>query len=254
MSSDQLSNCFHEILSGAQYGASLGGGDDLAHLTSAFAATNYLRFARAISAEMEKGKILDWGCGYGQMTLLLRALGLDAEPFEVERRPNIDKIIPFCDVKITYSDIDAPLPYKADTFDAVLSCGTLEHVASQEQSLSELHRVMKQGALLFIYMLPNKWSYTEKIADLLGRSCHPVKFTPRSTREILKKTGFKAKKFSRANALPHNLTGVPQKIRSIYSRLTPALIPVDKLLSATPLINQFCGVLEIVAIKDNGLT
>jgi SAM-dependent methyltransferase len=48
---------------------------------------------------------------------------------------------------------NAPLPFAADTFDLVISCDVLEHLASVEQSLDEIHRVMRSGAS-FIGFVP----------------------------------------------------------------------------------------------------
>lgn len=250
-SCNKLKDAFEEILSGAKQGVSLGN-LDLAHLANRFAASNYMRFAKEIAPKVGNGKILDWGCGYGQLSLLMKVMGLDVESFEVEKRPNIEKLSPFCDLNITYGSVDEPFPYNADVFDAVVSCGTLEHVSNQIESLKEIHRALKPEGKLFIYMLPNRWSYTEKMMDLLGRSCHPVKFTHRSTREMLEASGFKLVGISRANALPHNLTGLPRRVASLYGNLSPVLIPLDRAISRVPLLNHACGVLEVVAVAKTG--
>lgn len=245
---NKVINLYGSILAGAKQGVALGN-DDLDHLTNPLAARNYLRFALTVAAEARDGKVLDWGCGYGQMTLLLEALGVDVEAFEVERRPNIERISPFRDVDITYGEIGDPLPYKPGTFDTVISCGTLEHVSSQEEALQELVRVLKPGGSLYIFMLPNKWSYTEKLASILLGRGHERKFTFRSIRDLLEQADFKPVRMSYANAIPHNLSGLPRSVGAIYGRLAPLLDPIDRILSKTPVINRICGVLEIVAVK-----
>jgi len=57
------------------------------------------------------------------------------------------------------------LPYREATFDAVFGLGVLEHVAEhggdEAGSLAELARVLKPGGLLFLFHLPNQWSWIE---------------------------------------------------------------------------------------------
>jgi ubiquinone/menaquinone biosynthesis C-methylase UbiE len=53
---------------------------------------------------------------------------------------------------VTYhcADLQATLPFKDESFDAVTSFETLEHVAEQEKMISEFHRVLKPGGMLVI--------------------------------------------------------------------------------------------------------
>lgn len=246
--SDKVDECFRRILSGARYGISLGN-KDMKHIANAFAASNYLRITRMIASEMPHSRVLDWGCGYGQVTLLSRAAGMEVEPYEVQARPNINRIPQFCDVNITYGDAGKPLPYAASSFDAVLSCGTLEHVRSQDESLLELRRVLKDDGKLYVCMLPSKHSYTELLASVLHPRCHPVKFTPKTATDMLERAGFRVDRIRRANALPHNLTYLPYWVGELYGKLSGILIPLDGLISSLSGINQFCGVIEVVATK-----
>jgi len=243
-----MNGCLMSILSGAEYGVRLGN-KDMEHIANRFAASNYLRVAKMLASEVPGSKVLDWGCGYGQVTLLLRAVGMEVEPYEIEARPNVKVISPFCDVDITYGEADKPLPYAESSFDVVLSCGTLEHVRSQDESLLELRRVLKDDGRLYVFMLPNKHSYTELLADMLHRSCHPVKFTPKTATDMLERAGFRVERIRRANALPHNLTGLPYHIAELYGHFAGILMPLDSAISSLPLINRFCGVIDIVTTR-----
>ena len=104
------------------------------------------------------GRVLDWGCGWGQMTELLMARGLEVEAFDVD--PDLDtparrplEFYPHLSALITPEL--RRLPYHDASFDAALSCGVLEHVIDPGASLDELRRVLKPGGTLYVYKLPN---------------------------------------------------------------------------------------------------
>ena len=217
------------LLSAASKGMALGS-TDLEHLSNTAALSNYIRIADEIKNMLgQNKKILDWGCGYGQMTFLLRNRGYeDLVAYDVVKRANIEKIQPFSELSIIYGQpTEDKLPFADDTFDAVLSCGTLEHVPEHDKSLKEIARILKPDGLLFIYMLPNKFSWSEKIAEIRGISSHPVKYTHRTIRQLLKKHNFKILLVKRRNFLPKNLTGLPSVIKNFYGLISKPLIFAD---------------------------
>lgn len=102
--------------------------------------------------------ILDWGCGYGQMTSLLRSRGLDTTAYEY--RPNeadgaLHPLEKYPEIEAYFGDDPVLLPYDACSFNAVLACGVLEHVENPDGSLDELHRVLDADGLLYVHKLPN---------------------------------------------------------------------------------------------------
>ncbi len=64
------------------------------------------------------------------------------------------------------------LPFDDETFDAVLSCGVLEHVEDPDASLEEIRRVLAPGGTFYVYKLPNRTSYLEAIARRTGLYYH----------------------------------------------------------------------------------
>src|SRR3989339_147821 len=238
----ELSELYEAAISGI-----LLGNKDLSHLSNKVGIKNYIKIADEIKKIIKKGKILDWGCGYGHMTYLLRNRDIESMPYEVEKRDNLEKFQIFSKLNIIFGDNEHRLPFETGFFDGVLSCGTLEHVSDINSSLIEVSRILKKDGFFFIYMLPNKRSYAEWIAEKRGKSIHPVKYNIKEISKILGNFGYKIITIRRSNLLPKNLTDLPFIIKKIYGSLSFLIIPIDSLLSKIPLLNQFCGVFEIVA-------
>jgi hypothetical protein len=116
--------------------------------------------------------------------------------------------------------------------------------------LDEVKRVLQSSGLFFIFMLPNRFSWAEKIADIRHASVHPYKFTPRSAAELLQRHGFSIAKLWRRNVLPRNLTGISSNIKAIYGRFFRQIELVDKACCATPPLSLLSGVIEMVAVRS----
>ena len=120
------------------------------------------QFAR----QLVKGKkVLDAACGEGYGSNLLSGAadcvtGLDLDEEAVSRasqKYGSDKLTFFC------GSIEK-LPFEKNTFDAVVSFETIEHVDAEIQKsfLSEIHRVLKPDGIL-IMSTPNKAVYTDLV-------------------------------------------------------------------------------------------
>jgi ubiquinone/menaquinone biosynthesis C-methylase UbiE len=133
----------------------------------------YRAIAERVAAD-RPARVLDWGCGRGQMTSLMRERGLDVTAFDY--RPGIGGVatvdLEHFAIRADVSDDPVALPYPDGSFDAVLSCGVLEHVADKAGSLAELRRVLSPSGTLYVFKLPNRHSYLEAIARRLGLYHH----------------------------------------------------------------------------------
>jgi SAM-dependent methyltransferase len=223
------------------------------HMDGPCAAYNYVRIADLICEYCQKSPVrlpvLDWGCGYGQVSWLLRGRGLDLFSYDVEKRPRRGNIPDLNSVQVVYGNDPVRLPYETERFGSALSVGVLEHVSDLEGSLSEIHRVLRPGGLLFVFMLPNRYSWAEWIADHRGISAHPDKFTFRHSNDMLLRHGFDVEKRWRRHVLPRNLTGCSARVKQAYGRFYRAVESVDRILTCIPSVSHFSGDMEMIARK-----
>jgi SAM-dependent methyltransferase len=182
-----------------------------ANLSASLQNIEYDQIADAVAAATgPAGRVLDWGAGYGQMMRRLTDRGLNAQGFEYDERVDgaeegTFELYP--ELSVTRSNEPVKLPYDDQSFDTVLCCGVLEHVAEPLDSLHELYRVLKPGGALLIYKLPNYLSALEFVArvgglDYHGMRPHDTLWGVRSTDVALRMARFDVDWVRRANYLP----------------------------------------------------
>jgi SAM-dependent methyltransferase len=220
------------------------------HLSSRASLLNYVRFADEVRGFLTSGShVLDWGCGLGQVSWLLARRNLVVTSFDIKRFPPNSLAIDGDQVVI--GDDPVLLPFPSASFDAVLSCGVLEHVSDERASLQEIKRVLKPNGFFFIYQLPQRYAYTELINRWrAGRWHHPRRYTPRSIRARLDTAGFRLLQQRRANFLPKNLTGLPTAERRAYNRIAYLVDCLDLRLSKVPFLNLLCHSIEIIVVSE----
>lgn len=195
-------------------------------------------------AARNAGRVLDWGCGYGQVTALLREQGLEVVPFDYREglsEPTTEPLERFPEIEAHFSSEPVGLPFDTESFDTVLSCGVLEHVQDPDGSLDEIHRVLRPGGTFYVTNLPNRYSYAEKGARLLGLYYHGQLpddrvYTMRSIETLVERHGFTVRELRYAHMLPLTLGGPAHPIWS-----------ASRLLERVPGLNTFATSLEVVA-------
>lgn len=194
-------------------------------------------------------RVLDWGCGWGQMTELLVGAGLAVESFDYRGPDSPNALIAlerYPELHAYASSDPVALPYHDGSFDAVLSCGVLEHVSDPDGSLEEIGRVLRAGGTLYCFKLPNRFSYLERIAKSVGLYYHgqaPADrlYTARSARELLERHRYEVLELGRANMLPLSLTA------GWAHRAAWAIWSANQALARIPVLNVIATNVEVIA-------
>jgi SAM-dependent methyltransferase len=243
------------LLANARAGKSLSMAD-FVHLDQPIGILSYVRIADDIARRVPRGDMLDWGCGWGQMTYLLSRRGFRVTAFDVgDPATAVWPDIPLCRaVDVVRSPDPTALPFADGRFDDVLSCGVLEHVAEgvpggdERGSLRELRRVLRPSGRLLVYQLPQQYAWQEALVRRLGLGVgHRRRFTATEICGLLRQEGFVVESLRRTNLVPRNLTGMPDRLRDAYSRMAPCLIAADEVLSRAPGLEHVAGALEVIA-------
>jgi SAM-dependent methyltransferase len=138
-----------------------------------------------------QGRLLDVGCGVGQLLQVAQARGYTVEG---------------CDISLWATDYARrqgfvvrtgaleDLHYPSGTFDVVTASHTLEHIPSPVPFLQEIHRILHDDGLLVI-AVPNLASLMAQVmrarwAGLLPDQ-HLWHFTPHTLRALLARSGFR---------------------------------------------------------------
>jgi ubiquinone/menaquinone biosynthesis C-methylase UbiE len=119
---------------------------------------NYELVAEHISDYGSEGIVLDIGTGPGwllvklrQKSPFLRLTGLDTSPSMVAKaRKNIVDAGFSSEIKVEEGDV-SHIPFDADTFDTVVSTGSIHHWKDPVAGLNDIYRVLKPGACALIY-------------------------------------------------------------------------------------------------------
>ena len=110
-----------------------------------------LDYAPLFNKYLPKGsRLLEAGCGVGQVVLALRAQGFNC--YGLDYAENVIKLLneEFPEVPFTQGDI-RDIPYPDAFFDGYITLGVIEHfVDGQREMLAEAARVIKKGGHIFV--------------------------------------------------------------------------------------------------------
>jgi ubiquinone/menaquinone biosynthesis C-methylase UbiE len=126
------------------------------------------------------GVWLDCGCAEGGYTEALiergveRAVGIDPDPSRIDIARSRKK-----SNATSYRCCTTEIPFPDNSFDGVLLNEVLEHVADEDTTLHEIHRVLRPSGRLVV-MSPNRWFPFEGHGmRVLGKSFgFPIPFLP----------------------------------------------------------------------------
>ncbi|MCL5733616.1 MAG: methyltransferase domain-containing protein [Patescibacteria group bacterium] len=132
--------------------------------------------------------------------------------------------------------------------------GVLEHVENAEQSLVEIHRILKSGGYFFVFNLPQIYSLSEYLAPIFigEKERHDRKYKSATLNNLLTKSGFRVVKIGFDNALPKRLKRGPHVIfLPLYNLFPQQIILIDRLITKLPVIRNISNSLFAVALKQN---
>lgn len=225
----------------------------LYHLDTPLGRAGYLRKADIVkNLKPVGGRLLDWGCGYGQMSYLLRNRDFEVVSYTIEaQEPSpSNSFLREQDLNVVYGEDTVRLPFEDESFDVVLSCGVLEHVEDESGSLTEIRRILRPEGLFVVMMLPNEWSYAEFMArNVFRASDHDRLYSIKKMRRLLSGFGFEAVETWYSNTLPKNFTPFPERLRQLLGAHPHIWLRIEAWLSKIPSVSWFGGVVEGVFVR-----
>lgn len=153
--------------------------------------------------------ILEWGCGKGHISYLMREMGAEITSCDVHGADDSSfgqdtPIIKKASIDVVPLEHPYILPFKDASFDIVLSFGVLEHVSNDFESLQEIHRILKPSGLLFCFFLPYHLSWTQRLAHLRGDFYHDRLYSKNIVRELIKQSKLELLDIWHRQLLPKN--------------------------------------------------
>jgi 2-polyprenyl-3-methyl-5-hydroxy-6-metoxy-1,4-benzoquinol methylase len=219
---------------------------ECSNIASPIGLAQYLAIAAEVAAWVRRGRALDWGAGWGQTSLLLRAHGVRVVAYDVEDKGAAAGLLQ--DAEVPYVVTPGPgLPFAAGAFDAVLNCGVLEHVDDAATALAELHRVLRPGGRLFTYHLPNRYAYTEWLGRRLGRFHHERTYTRREAVRLFEGGGFRVQACRAFHMFPRNVWGRLATRVPVAPWAAAAYDRFDAAVASVPGIRRFATAWALVA-------
>src|SRR3989338_7191752 len=151
-------------------------------------------FIDFLPGSINKGRLLDVGCGSGYLIEEAVKRGFQGEGLDPSH-----ETVEYCQrrsLKVKCGFLQEKY-YPLETFDVVIASHVLEHVADPDRFLFICRNILKQGGFLCLAQT----NYTGSIPFLYGRfweglvpNEHFVHFSLSGIQFLLKKTGFKVEK------------------------------------------------------------
>jgi SAM-dependent methyltransferase len=131
-------------------------------------------------------RVLDLGCRSGALTRHFlegnSVVGLDVDAAALEKARALG-------IEPVQADVEEPLPFEGDTFDAVVAGELFEHLQFPDALVAEIQRVLRPGGVL-VGSVPNAFRVQSRLRFLRGLPpeddpTHLRMFSPRELRALL---------------------------------------------------------------------
>ncbi len=179
------------------------------HLTSdykpAFYQPRYQRILEFLKDEKKSTKILDIGCGAGDLLLTLKEAGFkntEGLDYSIQAKNFAEKR----GLEVTLCDFEKETPPFKEKFDAVICGDILEHVFEPGFFLGKVKQLLKQNGWLII-SVPNAGWYLNgllltffpqllRLSPAFGVWTHVNQFTVYTLGKLLTRSGFKIERMA----------------------------------------------------------
>jgi ubiquinone/menaquinone biosynthesis C-methylase UbiE len=200
------------------------------------------------------GHILDVGCGTGYFLNLMRKRRFNCTGIDISENMLLEARKNFSDLPVQLADA-RKLPFKDNSFDAVISIETLRYFSKRDSLVKEIYRVTKPGGKIFITAAPlfsvNSYGLFNTICRLFNLklfvSCFQSFETANSLKKHLIKSGFKDVSIKGYFLGPYFL------LDKIYPKLSSYLMRklewLDEALTKCSLARNFSNHLVAIARK-----
>jgi len=226
--------------------------EDPSHALHVISNLNWVRYevqVQLLANLIPRGsKVLELGCGWGHTTAMLATTRQDIKIIgtDVTKAPTWSNLIKFgCEFEQCYA---TNIPFDSGEFDVILSFGVMEHVDDDQIFLEEIYRCLKSGGYNVLFNLPNEYSFSEFVANIIHIWHHDKKYTKREIMRLFKYTGFEVINIGREHLIPAQVDRVSAKLGKIFNEWYGLLFKIDYLLSFTPL-SFFCQDFKIISKK-----
>jgi SAM-dependent methyltransferase len=254
-SDEQRLAALHEAITGLKDEARTADPNDFWLTTSELSTLGYEHLALEIDDTLldagfpEDASVLDWGAGPGHLTYLLEHLGLATTYLDFDYDyPAFKLALSRLKGEKRFIEDPVKLPFEDSSFDAVVSFGVLEHVPDPPGSVGEVMRVLRPGGIFFVYHFPNKYSYTEALAGLLGVPNHGYKLDRRGLLRLLDVPGSEIERADYRYLIPRNLTDMP-RLRGFISHHANGFYSLDRGLTRIPGLRLFSTTHTVIVRK-----
>ena len=99
---------------------------------------------------LAEGRVLDFGCGNGDVVADLRRHDRDATGLELDEPRIREALKPEAAPNVVLYPGGAPLPFDAGSFDSIVSTEVIEHVPDVARYVPEFHRVLRPGGRVLV--------------------------------------------------------------------------------------------------------
>lgn len=147
---------------------------------------------KRIQARLPAGRLLELGCGRGDLLRVAREAGFEAEGSDL-----YGGAVPEAEGVRLHDGFLRDLAFPAESFDGVITRNTLEHLTVPAVELREIHRVLRPGGILYVKVPNARWEDGPLCRLAFGRPhvfdppWHLNHFRPSDLARLLQRVGFR---------------------------------------------------------------